>query len=72
VPTIHRFAVGAHVAPRDWAALPEWRPSGSANETRAALALACAWGYISEQQATEVDALYDRVLALTYRLWTRA
>ena len=45
---------------------------GSSNETRAALALACAWGYISEQQAAEVDTLYDRVLALTYRLWTRA
>jgi hypothetical protein len=41
------------------------RHAGSANETRAALALACAWGYISEQQATEVDVLYDRVLALT-------
>jgi four helix bundle protein len=45
---------------------------GSANEARAALELASAWGYIGEPQAAEVDALYDRVLAMTYRLWLRA
>jgi four helix bundle protein len=45
---------------------------GSANEARAALALASAWGYIVEQQAAEIDTLYDRVLAMTYRLWVRA
>jgi four helix bundle protein len=45
---------------------------GSANETRAALALADAWGYIQAQETAEVDALYDRVLAMTYPLWARA
>ncbi len=45
---------------------------GSANESRAALSVACAWGYISDAEAAEVDALYDRVLAMTYPLWTRA
>jgi len=45
---------------------------GSANEVRAALALACAWGYIGEREAAEVDALYGRVLAMTYPLWARA
>jgi four helix bundle protein len=45
---------------------------GSANEARAALGLACAWGYIGEPRAAGVDALYDRVLAMTYRLWARA
>lgn len=45
---------------------------GSANEVRAALMLAAAWGYITDAQASEVDALYDRVLAMTYRLWARA
>jgi four helix bundle protein len=45
---------------------------GSANEARAALTLAAAWGYISEAQAAEVDALYDPVLAMSYRLWLRA
>jgi hypothetical protein len=34
--------------------------------------LASAWGYIVEQQAAEIDTLYDRVLAMTYRLWVRA
>jgi four helix bundle protein len=45
---------------------------GSANEARAALSVACAWAYISEAEASAVDALYDRVLAMTYRLWSRA
>jgi four helix bundle protein len=45
---------------------------GSANEVRAALSLACAWGYIDAAQAADIDALYDRVLATTYRLWQRA
>jgi four helix bundle protein len=45
---------------------------GSANEARAALTLASAWGYVSEEQAQAVDALYDRVLALTFRLWARS
>ena len=45
---------------------------GSANEARAALTLAAAWGYTGDEQVLEIDALYDRVLALTYRLWVRA
>ena len=45
---------------------------GSANEVRAGLHLACAWGYITPGKAAVVDAHYDRVLALTYRLWQRA
>lgn len=45
---------------------------GSANEARAALSVACAWGYVGEADAAPVDALYDRVLAMTYRLWLRA
>ena len=45
---------------------------GSANEARAALTLAAAWGYIGQAQAAQVDALYDRVLAMSYRLWLRA
>lgn len=45
---------------------------GSANETRAAVHLACAWGYIAESEAVSVDELLDRVLAMTYRLWRRA
>jgi four helix bundle protein len=45
---------------------------GSANEVRAALSLASAWGYVADGEVAEVDALYDRVLAMTYRLWLRA
>jgi four helix bundle protein len=45
---------------------------GSANEVRAALGVACAWGYVGEADVAAVDALYDRVLAMTYRLWLRA
>lgn len=44
---------------------------GSANEARAALALASAWGYVADADAAKVDALYDRVLAMTYPLWAR-
>jgi four helix bundle protein len=45
---------------------------GSANEVRAALGLALAWGYIDEARAHDIDTHYDRVLAMTYRLWSRA
>lgn len=45
---------------------------GSANEVRAALRVARAWGYVGEPDARELDALYDRVLAMTYKLWLRA
>ena len=45
---------------------------GSANEVRAGLGLACAWGYVPADAVAEVDAQYDRVLAMTYSLWRRA
>jgi four helix bundle protein len=47
---------------------------GSANEAHcgAALRVARAWGYVAEPEARELDALYDRVLAMTYKLWLRA
>jgi four helix bundle protein len=45
---------------------------GSANEARAALEVASAWGYISEAEAAEVDKLYRQMLAMTYPLWARA
>lgn len=45
---------------------------GSANEVRAAVGLALAWGYVDEERARDIDTLYDRVLAMTYRLWSRA
>ena len=38
---------------------------GSASEVRAALSVAAAWGYIAERDAADIDALYDRVLAMT-------
>ena len=40
--------------------------SGSAAETRTALRVAVAWGYVDEQPAAE--ALLDRLLAITWRL----
>jgi four helix bundle protein len=45
---------------------------GSVNEARAALRVACAWGDVSDGEAADVDALYDRVAAMTYRLWERS
>ncbi len=45
---------------------------GSANEARAVVTLACACGYVGEQQAAEINTLYDRVLALTYWFSARA
>lgn len=39
---------------------------GSANEVKAALAVAVAWGWIDE--AYEVSAILDRLLALLWRL----
>jgi four helix bundle protein len=38
---------------------------GSSNEARAALSVACAWGYVSDAEAAEVDALYDRDVTTT-------
>jgi four helix bundle protein len=41
---------------------------GSANESRTALQVALAWGYLSPSQTAEADALFDRVMAMTFRL----
>jgi four helix bundle protein len=51
-----------------------WTCGRSANEAHcgAALRVAPAWGYVAEPEARELDALYDRVLAMTYKLWLRA
>ena len=42
--------------------------AGSADESRVALEVATAWGYLGESDAAEVQALLDRVLAMLYRL----
>src|SRR5579884_933753 len=41
---------------------------GSANETRAALELAEAWGYVPAPDAAEALALLDREVAMLWRL----
>lgn len=42
--------------------------AGSANETRAALRVAVAWGYVAVEGAGEAEALLDRVAAMLCRL----
>ena len=42
--------------------------AGSAEEARAALRLAVAWGYVSDAEVREADALLGRVLAMSWRL----
>lgn len=42
--------------------------AGSTRETRSALALACAWGYITPQAIAAADAQLDRVSAMLHRL----
>jgi four helix bundle protein len=42
--------------------------AGSANETRSALQVALAWGYIRESQARPAAELLDRVLAMLWLL----
>lgn len=42
--------------------------AGSANETRSALKVATAWGYVRAEQAQPVDALLDRICAMLWRL----
>jgi four helix bundle protein len=42
--------------------------AGSANETRAALRLAVAWGYCTPQQADGARVLVERVIALLWKL----
>lgn len=40
--------------------------AGSASETRSALQVAAAWGYVAEDGAARVDARLDRILGM---LW---
>jgi four helix bundle protein len=42
--------------------------AGSASETRAALQVAAAWGYVVSTQCQSVDAKLDRVLAMLWGL----
>ena len=42
--------------------------AGSASETRSALKLALAWGFVAAEPGQAVDALLDRILAMLYRL----
>jgi four helix bundle protein len=42
--------------------------AGSANETRAALRVAVAWGYCELKQAEAAHALVDRVIAMLWKL----
>ena len=45
--------------------------AGSASETRAALRVAAAWGYIGDGAWQAVDALLDRILAMLWGLTHR-
>jgi len=42
--------------------------AGSNAESRAALRVAAAWGYVSPDEAAQADALLDRVAAMLHRL----
>ena len=42
--------------------------AGSASETRAALEVAAAWGYVDVASLTTVQHLLDRVIAMLWRL----
>ena len=42
--------------------------AGSASETRMALGVAVAWGYVSAQAAEEADDHLDRVIAMLWQL----
>ena len=42
--------------------------AGSANETRAALSVAVAWGYLSRAQAEPASRRLDRVIAMLWKL----
>ena len=45
--------------------------AGSNQETRAALRVAVAWGYVAEAEVAEGEALLDRVAAMLHRLGAR-
>lgn len=42
--------------------------AGSANESRAALRVAVAWGYVTERQAATPAEQLDRVIAMLWKL----
>jgi four helix bundle protein len=42
--------------------------AGSTQETRSALLLASAWGYVEAASVEPAEALFDRVAAMLYRL----
>ena len=42
--------------------------AGSASETRMALRVAVAWGYVSEANAADADRRLDRVIAMLWKL----
>ena len=42
--------------------------AGSANETRSALRVALAWGYVTSEQASLALELLDRALAMLWKL----
>jgi len=42
--------------------------AGSANESRAALRVARAWGYVGEEETREAEAGLDQVIAVLWRL----
>ena len=45
-----------------------WSAAGSANETRTALAVAVAWGYLTSAQAEPASHRLDRVIAMLWKL----
>jgi four helix bundle protein len=49
----------------------QFTAAGSANEARSAVRVAMAWGYLGVRQAEPVLELYDRALAMLWKL-TRA
>ena len=42
--------------------------AGSANESRAAVRVACAWGYVGESDTKAAEARIDRVIAVLWKL----
>jgi len=42
--------------------------AGSANETRGALRVARAWGYVSAEQASGAEELLERVIRMLWKL----
>ena len=42
--------------------------AGSASETRSALRVVCAWGYVSAAEAEAAQALIKRVLSMLWKL----